>query len=575
MIIRCHPERFTLRRERHGVFAWALLIGLSSVAGAPAAPIYEDVAAAAGVDFVHFNGMTGQTWFPEMMGAGAALLDYDGDGDLDLYLVQGALLGPDPDPAAALVKPAHELLIDRLYRNDSAGAKLRFTDVSTAAGLGVATGYGMGVSVGDINNDGRPDLYLSNFGHNQLLVNRGDGTFEDRTAAAGVGDDRWSITAVFLDYDRDGWQDLYVVNYVNFSFTNVRTCRTHYDAPDYCSPQSYEPVSDRLFRNRGDGTFEDVSSRTGIGSAEGPGLGAVAGDFNGDHWVDLYVANDGAANFLWINDQGKRFSDEALLAGVAVNMAGTPEASMGVDAGDFDGDGDLDLFMTHLDRQTNTLYVNDGQGWFTDRTGTSVLGKSSFAYTGFGTLWFDYDNDGWLDLMSANGAVVKIEAQDKAGDPLPLKQSNQLWRNRGDGDFEEVSGSAGPAFALPTVSRGAAFGDLDNDGDTDIVVTNNAGPAQVLINRRGQDAHWIGLRLTAADGAQDIPGARAEIRLGDRLLVRRVRTDGSYASASDSRLLFGLGAHDEPVTVRVVYPDGESRTIPDLAPDRYYNLRRP
>ncbi|MEM9302393.1 MAG: CRTAC1 family protein [Pseudomonadota bacterium] len=554
----------------------ALLIYTLTTSSAAAA-LFDDVAASAGVDFRHFNGMAGDTHFPEMMGAGVAVFDYDGDGDLDLYFSQGVMLGPERTLTDAVYPPAHPVpLTDRLYRNDierGEPGSLRFTDVTAAAGLGSTSHYGMGVSVGDIDNDGHPDLYLSNFGSNRLLRNRGDGSFEDITEKAGVDDPRWSVIAVFFDYDKDGFLDLYVVNYVNFSFATAKTCRSSYDAPDYCSPQSYEPMSDRMFRNRGDGTFVDVTDRLGIAAAEGPGLGAVAGDFDGDGWTDLYVANDGAANFLWLNQRGERFRDDALLAGVAVNMAGSPEASMGVDAADFDGDGDLDLFMTHLDRQTNTLYENDGQGWFTDRTSMSVLGKTSFPYTGFGTLWFDYDNDGWLDLMSANGAVVKIEAQDRSGDPLPLRQANQLWRNTGGGRYEDVSEAAGRAFAAPTVSRGAAFGDLDNDGDTDIVVTNNAGAPQVLLNRAGEKQGWIGVRVRSAADGPDILGATVEADLDDRHLVRRVRTDGSYVSANDPRVIIGLGAQGrESVTLTVKVPGGGERRFEGLAPGRYHEL---
>ena len=508
---------------------------------AAAAQIFVDRAEVSGLGFEHFNGMSGETYFAEMMGSGAALLDYDGDGDLDVYLVQGAMLGPDKSISDALIPPKTLPLTDRLFRNEMEPGKpesLRFVDATAGSGLN-AGGYGMGVSVGDVNNDGYPDIYLANFGANQLWVNQGDGTFKDKTAEAGVVDERWSITGVFFDANGDGWQDLYVVNYVSFSFASAKTCRSHFDAPDYCSPQSYEPVSDRLFINRGDGTFDDASGRSGIEAVEAPGLGAVAGDFNNDGRMDLYVANDGAANQLWINSEGGRFSDEALLAGVAVNMQGQPEASMGVDAADFDADGDLDLFMTHLDRQTNTLYVNDGDGWFTDRSAANVLGSTSFAYTGFGTLWFDYDNDGWLDLFSANGAVVKIEDQVKAGEILPLLQSNQLWRNVGGGQYEDVSASAGPAVTNPAVSRGAAFGDIDNDGDVDAIVTNNSTRAQLLINEVGQESRWIGLDLRSSN--HRAVGSTVRIQAGDRVLHRRSRTDGSYQSAHDPRIIAGLG----------------------------------
>jgi hypothetical protein len=274
-----------------------------------------------------------------------------------------------------------------------------------------------------------------------------------------------------------------------------------------------------------------------------------------------------------MNDRGGRFRDESLLAGAAVNMEGKAEASMGVSAEDFDGDGDIDLFMTHLSRETNTLYVNDGQGWFEDRTMSLALGQSSLSATGFGTAWFDYDNDGWLDLFSANGAVTKIESQVASREKLPLRQTNQLWRNRGgDKGFEEISATAGEAFALSEVSRGAAFGDLDNDGDADIVVTNNGGPVRVLENRVGQDSTWLGVRLLTADGKRDAIGAMLVLRAGERSLSRRVHTDGSYASASDPRVLFGLGDGGGKADLDVRWPDGGAERFTDLETGRYHTL---
>ena len=325
-----------------------------------------------GPDFVHFNGMSGELYFPEMMGSGAALFDYDGDGDLDAYLVQGVMLGPGKSLADAVFPPADDtLLADRLYRNDSTSepgqTRIRFTDVTAASGLR-ADGYGMGVAAADFDNDGRVDLYVTNFGANQLWRNLGGGRFENVTAAAGVGDKRWSVSAAWIDYDRDGDLDLYVGNYVRYTFDNAKPCRSSTSARDYCSPLVYKPDVDTLYRNDGDGRFTDVSTAAGIRAHFGGALGVVAADFDGDGWQDLYVANDGVANQLWINRGDGTFSDEALLAGVGVNMDGSPEASMGVDAADFDGDGDEDLFMTHLARETNTLYVNDGEGWFEDRT---------------------------------------------------------------------------------------------------------------------------------------------------------------------------------------------------------------
>lgn len=534
--------------------------------------VFEDVTAGAGFAFAHFNGMSGEHYFPEMMGSGVALVDYDQDGDLDVYLVQGVMLGPDADISKALFPPQHSLpLTDRLFRNDG---ELQFVDVTAEAGLGITTDYGMGVAVGDFDADGWPDLYVANFGHNRALRNTGKGGFEDITSAYGLDDPRWSIGASFLDYDADGDDDLYVVNYVSYTYALAKTCRSHNNAPDYCSPQSYQPAADRLFRNEGNGAFSDATSAAGLGHLKGPGLGVIAADFNQDSRVDLYVANDGAANFLLLNQNGRTFVDEAMLAGVAVNMAGIPEASMGVAAADHDGDGDLDLFMTHLDRQTNTLYENDGQGWFTDRTGTSVLGASSFSFTGFGTAWFDYDNDGWLDLFSANGAVTKIEAQLRAGNAFPLQQRNQLWRNLGSGRYEEVTTTAGPVFQLEEVSRGAAVGDLDNDGDLDLVVTNNNGPARMLENRVGQASGWLGITLTDASGKRPVYGATVTATSGNRKLVRFSRTDGSYASSRDGRIVFGFGATQGPVKLDVRWPDGTEQSETNMAMNRYHTIAK-
>jgi hypothetical protein len=546
-------------------------------AEAGAADAFVDVTVASGLDFTHFNGMSGELYFPEMMGSGVALLDYDDDGDLDVYLVQGQMLGPAGIEAAVFPPPSEPPLSDRLFRNDGPGpdGAPRFVDVTAAAGIR-ATGYGMGVAAGDYDGDGLVDLYVTNFGANQLWRNAGDDRFEEVAVRAGAADDRWSVSAAWLDYDRDGRLDLYVGNYVEYTLANAKPCRSSTSARDYCSPKVYEPSVDSLFRNLGDGRFEDASEAAGIRGTYGGALGVIAADFDGDRWPDVYVANDGVANQLWINRRNGRFTDEAMLAGVAVNMDGSPEASMGVDAGDFDGDGDEDLFLTHLARETNTLYINDGSGWFEDRTVAMGLANPSFAYTGFGTAWLDYDNDGWLDILAVNGAVTLIEAQLRAGEPHQLRQRNQLFRNLGDGRYREVGPEAGVAFESALVSRGAAFGDLDNDGDTDVVIANNAGPARVLLNARGQDAGWLGLRLLVGDPPRDAYGARAGLLRDEApTLWRRVRADGSYASSSDPRILFGLGAkasdgHD----VRVLWPDGSEETFEALAPGRYHALRQ-
>ncbi len=558
--------------------AWLLVLALSS-APAVADDWFVDRSETTGLVFKHFNGMSGELYFPEMMGAGVAVFDYDGDGDLDVYLVQGRMLGPGKTLSDATFPPAHPTpLTDRLYRNELRDGELRFTDVTLEAGLN-ATGYGMGVTTGDMDNDGDVDLYVTNLGHNQLLINNGNGTFRDNTAAAGVDDDRWSVSAAFLDFDRDGWLDLYVGNYVAFSFDNHTPCLSNASAPEYCGPKSLPPEGDRLFRNLGNGRFEDVTSSAGLDTAFGAALGVSTADFNGDGWTDIYVANDGVPNQLWINQQDGSFEDDAFLAGVAVNMYGASEASMGVDAADFDGDGDEDLFMTHLVRETNTLYLNDGRGWFEDRTVTRGLGGPSFAVTGFGTGWFDYDSDGWLDLLSVNGAVNLIVEQLRTGNPHPLHETNQLFRNLQGGAFEDVSEQAGAVFGLSEVSRGAAFGDLDNDGDADVVISNNAGPARLLINttESGDEGkhNWLGLRLVDPRYRRDAYGASAAVTVGDNsVLWRRVRSAGSYASASDPRILAGLGDETGPVTVRVVWPDGLEESWKNLESRRYHTLER-
>ncbi|HEX6204122.1 MAG TPA: CRTAC1 family protein [Thermoanaerobaculia bacterium] len=558
----------------------------AAAGGAADGPLFVDAAAESGLDFVHWNGASGEWYMVEILGAGAALFDYDGDGDLDVYLVQGDLLGPGRTAADAL-RPPDGPLTDRLYRNDSTPGpdgrrRLAFTDVSEESGVAaLGGGYGMGVAAGDYDDDGDVDLYVTNFGPNRLLENRGDGTFADATARAGVGDDRWSVPAAFFDYDGDGRLDLFVGNYVAFDFDRLPICRDLTGAQDYCGPKVFPDQPDRLFHNRGDGTFEDVTRAAGLTGGFGPALGVVAADFDGDERVDLYVANDGKANNLWLNQGDGTFRDEALFSGTALDEMGRAQGSMGVDAGDFDGDGDLDLFMTHLTQETNTLYRNDGSGLFEDWSTESGLGGPSLAMTAFGTAWFDYDNDGWLDLLIANGAVTKILELVRRGDRFPLHQPNQLFHNLGGGGaeggegvrFADVTARAGPVFELSEVSRAAAFGDVDDDGDVDVLVTNNDGPARLLVNQVGAARPWLGVRLLAAGGRRDAHGARAAVVRGGRAeLWRRVRPEGSYVAANDPRIVFGLGDEPEVEAVRVVWPGGRAEDFPGLAPGRYHTL---
>ena len=537
---------------------------------------FSERAAAVGLDFVHFNGMSGEFYFEEMVGSGVALFDYDNDGDLDVYLVQGAMLGEGRTLADALIPPAMPLpLTDRLYRNDLTVAAdgtrtLRFTDVTAESGLDVPE-YGMGAATGDFDNDGWIDLYLTRRGPDRLFRNNGDGTFADVSERAGTRQPGWSISASFVDFDQDGWLDLYVGNYVDHD--PDRECTTELGAREYCGPQGFMPVPDRLYRNRGDGTFADVTAESQVAREYGPAMGVVAADLDADGWPDLYVANDMQENQLWINRRDGTFLNDALLAGVALNQAGAVEAGMGVDAGDIDNDGDDDLFLTHLEAQTNTLYVNDGGGMFEDRSTMSGLGATSVPSTGFGALWFDFDNDGWLDVLAVNGAVTTIKELVEGGDPHPLRQPNQLFRNLGGGRFADVTVEAGAALALSEVSRGAAFGDLDNDGDVDVVVTNNGGPVRLLVNEVGSRNPWLGLRLVGGTPPRDMLGARVGVfRAEGPPLWRRARTDGSYASAHDPRVLVGLGSAASVERVEVVWPGGRVEEWHGVAPNRWHTL---
>jgi hypothetical protein len=547
--------------------------------GRSSTPIFKEVAEQAGLKFQHFNGMTGKFYLPEITGSGAALFDFDNDGDLDVFLVQGNLLEPNTNPADTLFPwRGSQPPQGKLFRNDlkigkDGSRKLSFADVTESSGI-VAKGYGMGVAVGDINNDGLPDLYVTNRGSNQMYLNKGKGKFVDVTKESGTDDPRWSTSASFFDYDRDGWLDLMIVNYADFSVTNSPNCFAATTARDYCTPRVFHAPGNRLFHNKGNGTFEDVTALAGVDKEFGHGLGIVTADFNDDGWIDIYVANDGDPNQLWINQKNGTFTNEALLAGAALNRNGQAEAGMGVDAGDFDGNGTEDIFVTHLMDETNTLYTNISQGLFEDRTREAGLGMPGRRFTGFGTLFFDYDNDGWLDLFIANGAVQLLPDLVRKKDPFPLGQPNQLFHNTGKGSLVEVTEQAGPELQLIEVSRGAAFGDIDNDGDTDVLVTNNNGPARLYLNQIGNRNHWLGLKVTGKSG-RDMLGARIEVIVSEKnVLRRRGRTDGSYLSANDPRVLVGLGNATQVQTVRLRWPDGSDEEWKDLKADQYINLKQ-
>ncbi|MDZ4700958.1 MAG: VCBS repeat-containing protein, partial [Rhodothermales bacterium] len=423
-------------------------------------PWFEEVAHASGIDFDHVRAPVPRFLFPEIMSGGAAWIDFDRDGHLDLYLVQGG----EPDPAQPR-GPGN-----RLYRNTGDG---HFSDVTDVAGVG-DTGYGMGAAVGDYDGDGDDDLYVTNAGPNVLFRNEGDSRFTDVTAAAGVGHAGWGASAAFVDIDADGRLDLYVVNYIHWSPAQELECASGAAGRDYCHPENYRaPATDVLYRNLGDGRFTDVTAEAGIGAVAANGLGVVVGDFNDDGRTDLYVANDGNPNQLWINQGDGRFVDLAVRSGAAVNRQGIAEAGMGVVAADIEGDGDLDLFITHLRNETNSLYRNDG-GYFEDTSVASGLAAPSLPYTGFGVALADFDRDGMLDAYVGNGRVGgAVDAAD------PFAEPNQLFRGLGKGRFEEVLPTGGTETPLLATTRAVAMADYDNDGDVDLAVVNNGGPVHL------------------------------------------------------------------------------------------------
>ena len=535
---------------------------IETTADAPA-PWFEEIAGEMGIDFIHRSGHDGTRYLlPESTGGGGALFDMDGDGFLDIYLLQSAeSSGQTPG--------------NRLYRNDGG---IRFVDVTAGSGAG-DRGYAMGVATADYDGDGDTDLYVTNVGPNVLLRNEGPGasgaiTFTDVSAEAGVDHPGFGTSAAFLDYDNDGDLDLYVTNYIVWSEEIERECSNRLGEPDYCDPLEYDaPAPDTLYRNNGDGSFTDVSRLAGLESMYGNGLGVVTSDFNGDGHPDVFVANDRMPDQLWVNVEGDHFEDQGLMTGCAVDNGGIAKAGMGVDARDIDDDGDADLLVVNLSNESDSLFRNDGE-FFTDITAVAGLGTASRPFTRFGLGFADFDNDGLLDVYEATGRVAR---QSPRYTDDPYAEPNLLFtgtRPQGKGfRFEEVEPRSGTTQLISAASRAAVFGDIDNDGGIDILVVNRDGPVHLFRNIAGKRNHWVSFRVLDQHGT-DALGARVALQLNERRITREVQSAYSYCAANDPRVHFGLGDETGVKEVSVQWPDGQQELFGDFNSDLTVTLKR-
>ncbi len=513
---------------------------------------FRETAGEWGIDFRHHHGGTGELYLIETMGSGVVAWDFDVDGDDDLLFVQsGELEGGDKRRQRSI-----------LYRNDGGGA---FVDVTARAGLGVDL-YGMGATAGDVDGDGDPDLYVTGFGLDRLLRNDGDGSFTDVTRSAGALNPEWGASASFADVDRDGDLDLYVTNYVDFAFDNNPICGIQERGlRTYCNPEPFAGQADRFFTNRGDGTFEDATAAAGFSGATGKGMGVVFGDVDGDGWPDLYVANDLTANFLFTNRRDGTFEETALLSGVAFDERGMPEAGMGVDLGDLDGNGRADLVVTHVDEQTNAYYSNVGDGVFIDRRWLARFAEPSYYMVGFGVVMADVDHDADLDVTIANGHIA--HNADEWGTGTTYLQRNQVLENLGDGNFREAT-----ATGLDVIlsSRGLAATDLDLDGDLDLAISNSNDRAEVYENV-GADGSWVQIDVTGVGVAV---GTALELRAATGAQRREVRAASSYLSQNTATVHFGLGSATNVDSLLLSWPDGHRRRLMAVPVDRRLQVRR-
>jgi hypothetical protein len=530
---------------------------------APSTVTFTDITPQTKINFKQSASATSLKYLLESMGAGVALFDYDNDGRLDIYFTNGARL-EDPMPKGAMPDKRDPKFWNRLYRQKQDGT---FEDVTASAGVR-GEGYSMGVAAADYDGDGFVDLYVTAYGSNILYRNRGDGTFEDATARARLHGGGWSTSAGWLDYDRDGRLDLFVARYSEWDFEKGSLyCgdqRPGYRA--YCHPDNFKGATNLLFRQKADGTFEDVSASSKIADPNGKGLGVAFADFDSDGWTDILVANDSVRQQLYRNRGDGQFEDLALMAGVGYDENGKTFAGMGVDFGDYDGDGLPDIFITALSNETYPLYRNNGDGSFNYTTNSTGVGQITLLYSGWGTHFLDADNDGWLDIFVAQGHV--LDTIEKTSAYLKYRQTPLLMRNTGKG-FVNVSATAGPPFLNPLAARGAGFGDLDNDGDTDIVLGVVEGPPVILRND-GTRNHWVGVTLAGAKSNRQGLGARVTVTDGTgRRQSREVTCAGSYLSSNDARLVFGLGTAAAVKSVEIRWPGGRTQLVNNPQPDRY------
>jgi hypothetical protein len=506
---------------------------------------YTDVRESAKITFQQDSTQTEEKYYLETMGTGVAWIDYDQDGLMDLYFVQSA--------ATDLYKPPHPIR-SALYHNNGDGT---FTDVTEKAGVGGEGHYGQGVAVGDYDNDGYPDLYVTGYGRAILYHNNGNGTFTDITAKAGLADEGgWSTSAGWFDYDKDGWLDLVVTNYIEWSPKNNLWCgerRPGYRS--YCHPGNYKGQRIKLYHNNHDGTFTDVSDTSGVGKPEAKGMGVVLADFNNDGWTDIAIANDSWPNFLFINKHNGTFEDVSLVSGLAASEDGRYEAGMGIDASDVDGDGWMDVYITHLDFELNRLYRNSQDGTFTDETFRSRIGNKAVLLSGVAAKFLDYDNDGWNDILQLNGAMLDNVALYHG--EVSYKEPLLMYRNLGKGEFDKVSDSLGSDFVRPIVGRGLATADYDNDGDIDIVTNNRGDFPSLLRNDGGNANNWLTVQLVGTKSNRDGIGASLKLSSEGFVQVEQAKGGMSYMSASDPRIHFGLGKRAKIASLEITWPSGQ------------------